>query len=88
MARTITSRTLESLALVELDALYERHKGPLDSAAVDAAGRIQALLRKVAYINERTYGGTHAEAVRHQNKILRRVRKATGYTYPKQDITF
>lgn len=48
--------------------------------------------RRAAYIEERYgYGGGdqgHACGVKKQNRIAAKVRKAFGYTYPKQDITF
>ena len=48
--------------------------------------------RVATYISMRHGGGCgdqgHSAAVKEQNKIVREVRKALGYTYPEQNIQF
>lgn len=44
--------------------------------------------RAASYAETMRNGGEHADAVKAQNKTAAKVRKALGFTYPKQDIQF
>jgi len=47
------------------------------------------LARFRAYFDARFHSGcTHAEAVKDANKLVTKVRRALGYTYPKDDLNF
>ena len=44
--------------------------------------------RLAAYLGRRQSGGKHADAVKRQNQVARKVRQALGYTYADDKITF
>jgi hypothetical protein len=44
--------------------------------------------RIAAYVGGRNLGADHAAAVQHQNSTARAVRKALGFSYPADPITF
>jgi hypothetical protein len=45
------------------------------------------MIRLAEYIEARDYfGKDHEKAVKKQNSVAARVRKAIGFSYPKQDI--
>ena len=45
--------------------------------------------RASAYVSRRYNGGKHADCVKRQNEVTRKVRVALGYTYAKaDDVTF
>lgn len=52
------------------------------------AAMVERYARAEAYISRRRSGGTHADAVKASNKVAERVRRAMGFTYPRQNITF
>jgi len=54
-----------------------------------AATVAQMAARAAAYLSVRTFhGGTHVEAVKRQNAVVRGVRKALGFAYPDDPHTF
>lgn len=54
----------------------------LEANAVEAA-------RRAAYIEARCVDRrSHADAVKAQNRLATKVRRALGFTYPKQDVSF
>ncbi len=64
-------------------------------AAEDRTGFVRDLealaeraTRMAAYFNRRHLGNDHAAAVRKSNSAGTAVRRALGFSYPKQDITF
>lgn len=44
--------------------------------------------RVAEYVEARAYGADHRAAVRASNARVRKVRRALGYTYSNQDLTF
>lgn len=65
----------------------------VDLATLQEAERRAAILatqysRLSAYLSRRVAGGKHADAVKAQNNVARRVRQALGYTYADDSITF
>lgn len=74
-------------------AQWDRRYGRMDSIDRNdterhAAAMAERFARTAAYISRRMIGGTHADAVKHQNAVARGVRKALGFAYPNQPITF
>lgn len=77
--------------LAELSERLEKHV-PLDSDRVELARDLEfqavKLLRLSEYIGARGEGQDHSEAVKEQNRTITKIRKALGYTYPKDDLNF
>ena len=63
---------------------------PYDLEHIDTHGRleIQRIARIVAYFGARRQGADHVAAVKAQNRLIRQIRKALGYTYPDDPLTF
>ena len=53
----------------------------LERVAVQAA-------RMASYLNSRADGATHLQALNGQNRIAERVRRAMGFTVPRDDLNF
>ena len=68
------------------------NRGSMDDAVRKLDSLIEALTRFRAYLEYRSGSGCsdqgHKAAVKAQNSLAAKVRKALGFTYPKQDITF
>jgi hypothetical protein len=84
---------LKTKALADLDAYCKRRKpSELDETARELDSIAIQAVRMAAYLMRRSGDGCgddgHAAAVKHQNKQAAKVRKAIGFTYPKQDINF
>jgi hypothetical protein len=87
--------TVAPLAYSQLPEFFEREaaKPHGTSALSQLAGNMQALalrlIRMSVYLEERAdYGASHAEAVKEQNKVIKQVRKALGFSRPEHDINF
>lgn len=52
------------------------------------ASQVEWMTRVNAYISRRMSGGQHKDAVTAQNRAVRKVRQALGYTYADDKITF
>jgi len=68
-----------------IDATTHTQKGSIDDCA---DGMAQWLARLATYASARQDMAGHAAAVHRQNRVAAGVRKALGYSYPKQDINF
>lgn len=81
---------LGSRSLADLPDLVEAlHPDHAQLLADCAEGFAIWLIRAATYLNARIYlMQGHDQAVKAQNRVARMVRKALGYTYPRQDITF
>ncbi len=68
------------------------NRGSMDDAVRKLDSLIEALTRFRAYLEYRSGSGCydqgHKAAVKAQNRLAAKVRKALGFTYYKQDITF
>ncbi len=63
--------------------------GELSELAGSATDLAVRAARLAAYCDTRYhYPEKHDEAVKHQNRTARNVRRVLGFTYPKDDITF
>lgn len=73
------------------DTARERRQ-PHSASRIEIASMLDDITTRAArasvYITTRHHGGTHADAVRAQNRIARKIRKVLGYTYPDQPIHF
>lgn len=84
---------VHDLALVDLEQWAEQWR-TADLAEIERFldGVVVHLARKAAYLSARAGGGCgnqgHQTGVRWQNQRAARIRKAIGYTYPKDDISF
>lgn len=56
--------------------------------AKDLEALAQAAARMAGYFNRRHLGGDHAEGVKNSNRVGTAVRRALGFSYPRQDINF
>ena len=88
MAERITASSLADMQDLT-DQLLDR----TDRAEIASKLTSQALwmLRKAEYLNERSCCGSdngHDEAVKRQNKVLAKVRKALRFTYPADEVRF
>lgn len=87
--KTLFERVIES-SLSELPQICEDHDRTMLQAVAD---RVESyaiqLLRLSSYLDGRCYWQEdHNRAVKRQNRIAQRVRKALGYSYPQNDISF
>jgi hypothetical protein len=46
------------------------------------------IARCYGYVNARSLGMTHSQGVKRSNALATKVRRAIGYSYPQDDITF
>jgi cytidylate kinase len=79
--------------MVEWEAAADRMNARERAEIADALNQItQRAARAASYFEERYgYGCSdrgHAEAVKAQNKLVAKIRKALGFSYPKQDVSF
>jgi len=87
----MTLKEFAKLPPVEWQEAYDRltvnERYALDNDAADLAIKYTRISR---YVATRAYGGRngHADAVRAQNIGVRKVRRALGFTYPDDPITF
>ena len=58
------------------------------SVAREAARAAERAIRLMAYLEARSINESHQQAVSAQNKAATKVRRAIGYSYPKQDVNF
>jgi hypothetical protein len=81
---------IENASLSELAVIVETaDQGDLLTISEDLERHAQFLLRKAEYIEQRAYfHQTHDQAVKAQNKVLAKVRKALGFSITKYDINF
>lgn len=63
-------------------------KSRLTELAREMESKALHLIRQAAYLDARGELVGHAGAVEHQNRRVKRVRKALGYTYPQDDLNF
>lgn len=78
------------LPLAKLERTFERLRTWEGTAAVPS-GLLQIAehcVRVATYLESRLNGSDHATAVKAQNVKARKVRKAIGYSYPNQPISF
>lgn len=78
-------------AFSDLREMVEQHPSPgkLQQIADRLEGYAIHLLRIAVYIDARAYFVmSHERAVDRSNGLAAKVRKALGYSYPKQDISF
>jgi len=86
MQLILDHRSLTDLRGLVDEIIAPEHAQELAKAAEDYA---IWLLRAASYIDSRVYDMQgHDRAVKEQNKTAYKVRKALGYSYPKQDITW
>lgn len=82
----------KSGALADLPALASEYDKPLlREACRSLDGEIQRLARLTAYLDQRGgcgYDQGHATAVKRQHSLATKIRRALGFSYPRQDITF
>lgn len=61
----------------------------LDARASNLMDLAVRMIRMAVYLEARTaMGMSHEKAVDKQNRVARNVRKALGYSYPRQDYHF
>lgn len=82
-----------TVSLADAAKLCEGMKASeLDEACRELDHLTVMTARMSAYLSMRSGHGCgdqgHDAAVKHQNKVAAKVRKALGFTYPKQDINF
>lgn len=77
--------------MVEWEAAVDAlgaNSAPAFTIDSEAMNRAVYYARMAAYISRRRSGGKHADAVKAQNQVARRVRQALGYTYADDKVTF
>lgn len=74
--------------LANLDKLTGEYHDELGKISLQLLHASQYITRVAVYVNARAYGRDHAAAVKEQNAAATKLRKAFGYSYPKQDISF
>lgn len=78
-----------NLPMVEWDVaiskLTEKDRYQLDT---DAAALAQRAARLSAYVSTRAASGAHDVAVRHQNRVVKDVRRALGFAHPESNTLF
>lgn len=81
---------LGSRSLADMPDLVKAMHPDHAQALIDCAeGFAIWLLRVATYMNARVYlMQDHDHAVAAQNRVAKAVRKALGFSYPRQDITF
>lgn len=67
------------------DHLEPEHAAAISSSVADLSVRYA---RFSSYVNDRYLGHSHLHAVFAQNRIAKALRKAFGFSYPQDDITF
>ena len=89
MDRDTLRKELTGLAPVNFDEWYKNHDSGAVEDAVDELDAIaQWATRLATYLEHRVIGGGHEGAVKASNRAVTQVRKALGYSYPKQDLFF
>jgi hypothetical protein len=81
---------LENTSLAELQETIKNYNSvDLQNVADLMEYVAQQLIRKASYIDSRVYGmQNHKTAVKEQNKKIAKVRRAMGFSYPKNDVNF
>lgn len=68
-----------------------RH-GLLDETKAEIIAELDGILikgaRLRAYVERRRNAGTHQQAVKHQNNLATKIRRALGYTQAKHEVNF
>lgn len=84
---TITTFTAQPLTKWShsADQIPIETRRELSDAACDYSIRFA---RASAYLNARYLGGDHQAGVDASNKVVTALRKAFGFTYPQNDISF
>lgn len=83
------ARRLVDLHMVEwADTIKALDGASVHEIETDLSGLIDRAVRLSAYLAVAGRGGRHETAVAHQNSMAKRVRKALGYAYPDQPVTF
>lgn len=90
--KTLTEKLL-NLPLVEWEkALDETPSQKRADIASELAALVQEAARLYAYAQERYGYGCgdrgHADAVKTSNRLVTKIRKAMGFSYPRQDRSF
>ena len=67
---------------------FDQQAGQCDRVAREAAGVAERAVRLLAYLEARSTGKSHQQAVSAQNKAATKTRRCIGYSYPKQDVIF
>lgn len=83
-------QTFASRPMVQWDMLWDEmlSEGSYHSAERWLVDACVLYARAWAYLSCRSNTGSHADAVKAQNRTAARVRKALGFTYPKDEVTF
>jgi len=80
---------LKNSALVDLPKLFETMKTDhIQELCEVMESHAVWLIRASAYLESRVEMQGHDSAVKAQNKVAAKVRRAMGYTYPRNDITW
>ncbi len=94
-ANLIGPMSLAAIAYSQLDAFYQREAAkPQGNSAIQTfcdtlQGLAIRLIRMSVYLEARAFfDEDHTHAVKAQNKVAEKVRKALGFSYSKQDINF
>ena len=75
--------------MVDWREAYELNVGNVWSDTERTAAHVAIRnARLSAYLSRRMAGASHEVAVRHQNAVAAKVRKALGFTYFKDDVSF
>lgn len=86
----VPSQVTELLAtpLTGLEALADADTYSPHGAATQGQYVAVELMRRAAYMESRHAGRKHVEAVKFANHAVMKVRRAIGYSYPKNDVSF
>jgi hypothetical protein len=81
--------TFQDKAPIRWARTVERMSATARRAVIDRAGWEAIRCARVsAYVSTRDAGGSHAAGVKAQNTAARQVRRALGFAYPSDPITF
>ena len=73
----------------EYQAFYDDHGENVAMQVADAMqGELIGMTRLSVYLESRSHGEDHQNAAKSANKAVAAVRKALGYSIPRQDINF
>jgi hypothetical protein len=82
-------KLLDDRALVDLPKIFENiGEGEAQTVAHNLESYAIWLIRAAKYLESRSDMQDHETAVKNQNKTATKVRRALGYTYPEQYITW
>lgn len=88
--KTATVERIAKAAPIDWHGIITEIEHPFQRTEVASAleWRAVAAARASAYVQAIADGYSHTEAVKSSNKRVAKVRKALGFTYPKDDINF